>query len=127
MKNTNHINKKDLLKFIIISLSGLIIFTAKIIPGSDKTILLFIINGFQDLVSEYFAYITLFFTLFAASFSIVVKFWNESKISSYDFMKRNFNISYTQLFIRISAFFLSLLYLFRNSVPLDTLNHSSGE
>ncbi len=127
MENTKKIDQKYLLKFITVSLIGLIIFTAKIIPGSDKTILLFIINGFQDLVSEYFAYITLFFTLFAASFSIVVKFWNESKISSYDFMKRNFNISYTQLFIRISAFFLSLLYVLRESIPLDVVNQSSGE
>jgi len=127
MKNTNHINKKDLLKFIIISLSGLIIFTAKIIPGSDKTILLFIINGFQDLVSEYFAYITMVFTFFAALFSIIVKFWKKSKISSYEFMKRNFNISYTQLFIRLSAFSLSILYVFRRAIPLETINQSSGE
>jgi len=127
MKNINSINKKDLLKFIIISLSGLIIFTAKIIPGSDKTILLFIINGFQDLVSEYFAYITMIFTFFAAFFSIIVKFWKKSSISNYEFMKRNFNISYTQLFIRISAFSLSLLYVFRKTIPLETINQSSGE
>ncbi|MFO7888695.1 MAG: hypothetical protein R6U59_10325 [Eubacteriales bacterium] len=127
MKNINSINKKDLLKFIIISLSGLVIFTAKIIPGSDKTILLFIINGFQDLVSEYFAYITMIFTFFAALFSIIVKFWKKSSISNYEFMKRNFNISYTQLFIRISAFSLSLLYVFRKTIPLETINQSSGE
>ncbi len=127
MENTKKINQKYLLKFILISLSGLIIFTAKIIPGSDKTILLFIINGFQDLVSEYFAHLTLVFTFFAALFSILVKFFGEKKISSYEFMKRNFNISYTQLIIRVFAFLLSLLYLFRKAVPLDTLNQSSGE
>jgi len=127
MENIKKIDRKYLLKFIMISLLGLIIFTAKIIPGSDKTILLFIINGFQNLVSEYFSHLTLVFTFFAALFSILVKFFGETKISSYEFMKRNFNISYTQLIIRILAFLFSLLYIFRKSVPLDTLNQSSGE
>jgi nucleoside recognition membrane protein YjiH len=127
MKNTKEIENKHLIKFILISLLGIIIFTAKIIPGSDKTILLFIIHGVQDLVADYFPHISLIFTFFAALFSIVVKFSKNSKITTYEFMKRNFKISYTQLIIRISAFLLSLLYILRNEIPLDTINQSSGE
>jgi nucleoside recognition membrane protein YjiH len=124
MENKN--TSKNLMKSIILTLLGFVIFAIKF-PGSSDTILLKIIHTIQGVLSPYYSIIILVFMIVVCALTLEVKLFKPSSLGRSPFIRKNFNVSNIQVFFRLTSLLFIVVFIFFKSPTFDFFNSASSE